>query len=220
MKNARLNWRAAVTAAITIPVITALAITAIMLGPTDIHEESAWTEPLETAGIRTETDGAPRVVTEFGDFQCSYCAQFAQQVLPNLRRDLPADGSIRFEYRHYPFLSQASTMAAEASECARDQGAFTGYHDGLFNLTATRQALSEENLLETARQMDLELTEFITCTEQRTHRGRVQADKEFGKQMGVQGTPTIILNGQKLNWTDYPNLINAIRGPAAGGETY
>ena len=220
MKNARMNWRAAVTAAVVVPIITGLAITAIMLGPKDTQEE--WTKPPGAAGIRQES-GAPQgtqIITEFGDFQCPYCAQFAQQILPNLRRDLPDDGSVRFEYRHYPFLSPASTNAAEASECARDQDRFTEYHDRLYDLTATRQELSRENLLETARKMNLDMTRFGICTEQRTHQARVQADKEYGRQLGVQGTPTLVMNGQKVDWTNYPNLLAHIRGQKPAGETY
>ena len=73
------------------------------------------------------------VIVEFGDFQCPYCARFALNTLPALRRDVLNDSAARFEYRHFPFLSPESTMAAEASECARDQGRFDAYHEGCTN---------------------------------------------------------------------------------------
>ena len=66
--------------------------------------------------------GEKPLLTEFGDFQCPHCANFALNILPALEHDLIEKGTIRFEYRHYPFLGPESFKAAEASECARDQG--------------------------------------------------------------------------------------------------
>ena len=66
--------------------------------------------------------GEKPLLTEFGDFQCPHCAGFALNILPALEHDLIETGTVRFEYRHYPFLGPESFAAAEASECARDQG--------------------------------------------------------------------------------------------------
>ena len=63
-------------------------------------------------------------------------------VLPALEHDLIGPGTVRFEYRHYPFLGPESFNAAEASECARDQERFREYHDELFQLTARGDELT------------------------------------------------------------------------------
>ena len=132
------------------------------------------------------------VIVEFADFQCGYCAQFALKTLPLLQRDIVDQGIARFEYRHFPFLSPESTTAAEASECARDQGMFMDYHNGVYDLLARREGMGPDNLRGVAEVLGLDLAEFDACARDRVHRERVQADKEYGRKLGVRGTPAFL----------------------------
>ena len=157
------------------------------------------------------------VIVEFGDFQCPYCARFALNTLSALRRDVLNDGAARFEYRHYPFLSPESTMAAEASECARDQGRFDAYHDGVYELLVKREGISAASLGEVAGRLGLDMAGYEACTRNRTHRERVEADKEYGRSLGVQGTPSLFIDGEQLDWYSYRNLVSQIREHANPG---
>ena len=212
MKN--ITWRGALTIAVAAPIITVILITALLMKPNSTQGQEVWTQPptVHQDTIRTDSNPMPEtIIIEFGDFQCHYCAQFAQQVLPALQHDVLRNGNIRFEYRHFPFLSPQSTLAAEASECARDQGLFTKYHDRIFLLTATGQGLSNDNLIQAARDTGLDLEQFIPCTQERRHQDRVQADRRYGEALGVRGTPTLAINGQLVSWTNYNQLLRKIR---------
>ena len=151
------------------------------------------------------------VIVEFADFQCGYCAQFALKTLPLLQRDIIDEGIARFEYRHFPFLSPESTTAAEASECARDQGMFMEYHNGVYDLLARREGMGAGNLRGVAEGLGLDLAEFDACTRERVHRERVEADKEYGRRLGVRGTPAFYINGETLDWYSYRSLVKGIK---------
>ena len=151
------------------------------------------------------------VIVEFADFQCGYCAQFALKTLPLLQRDIVDEGIARFEYRHFPFLSPESVMAAEASECARDQGMFMEYHNGVYDLLARREGMGPANLRGVAEGLGLDLTEFDACTRDRVHRERVAADKEYGRKLGVRGTPAFYIDGQVLDWYSYRSLVEGVK---------
>ncbi len=150
----------------------------------------------------------PPLLTEFGDFQCPYCAHFALAVMPALREEFINTELINFEYRHYPFLGEESVQAAEASECARDQGQFTQYHDSLYHglITGTTARIDSQALQEKARFLGMNLAQFQHCTEARTHKGRVQQDHAYGRSLRVEGTPTLFLNQEKVTWANYQDL--------------
>lgn len=151
------------------------------------------------------------VIVEFADFQCRYCAQFALKTLPLLQRDIVDEGIARFEYRHFPFLSPESTTAAEASECARDQGMFMEYHNGVYDLLARREGMGPDNLRGVAEGLGLELAEFDACTRDRVHRARVEADKEYGRKLGVRGTPAFYIDEEVLDWYSYRSLLKGVK---------
>lgn len=151
------------------------------------------------------------VIVEFADFQCGYCAQFALKTLPLLQRDIIDEGIARFEYRHFPFLSPESTTAAEASECARDQGMFMEYHNGVYDMLARREGMGAGNLRGVAEGLGLDLAEFDACTRERVHREKVEADKEYGRRLGVRGTPAFYIDGETLDWYSYRSLVEGIK---------
>ena len=159
------------------------------------------------------------LLTEFGDFQCPHCARFALIVLPALEQDLIGPGTVQFEYRHYPFLGPESFSAAEASECARDQGRFREYHDELFQLTARGDELTPENLTKIAGDLELDLARFNQCLENGEKQAQVLGDREYGTNLGVRGTPALFMEGQELRWRDYPSLRQRILEKAESKES-
>ena len=132
------------------------------VAPVDGEAIAQPTSPIRDFQPLGSGDGQPPILTEFGDFQCPYCARFAVGLMPDIKRDLVDTGMVSFDYRHYPFLGPESYMAAEASECARDQDQFQQYHDQLYLLIITQriQSISPESLEETARLISLNLNRF------------------------------------------------------------
>ena len=190
--------------------ILAVAITGILFSSILLINNPF--NPGTTPGDTLEAEpGEKPLLTEFGDFKCPHCANFALNILPALEHDLIETGTIRFEYRHYPFLGRESFDAAEASECARDQGEFNKYHLELYRLTSHGKSHTPELLRETAAEMDLDPTAFDQCLQSGVKRARVMEDREYGRTLGVRGTPTLFINGKTIHWHNYTDLREQVR---------
>lgn len=125
------------------------------------------------------------LIREFADFECPYCKQLAQQVLPQLKAQWISSGQARFSFRHLP-LTQIHPRAMSASlgaECAAEQGRFFDFHDALYarGLEVTQRA----------RELGLNETQFAQCLTSPAARDRVTADLQTAQQLAVQGTPTV-----------------------------
>jgi protein-disulfide isomerase len=179
----------------------------LSLRSNDITHDRADDHPLPTAidftlreANRQGDKNAPVTIVEFSDFQCGYCWQFYRLVEPELFKQYIATGQVTFVFKHLPALGQESIWAAEAAECAADQGKFWEYHDALFDhLTGEKDdTFSKDNLLKYARQLELDIDWFEPCLTNDQTLDRVQIDQYESEQAGVLGTPTFFINGQPL----------------------
>ena len=111
---------------------------------------------------RVQTDGrvegdpsAPIRIIAWEDFQCPFCGRFSTETEPLLREEFVDTGIASFEFRHLAFLGIESVRAAEASECANEQGFFWEYHDILFLRQGDENAgvYSDGNMKRFASQM-------------------------------------------------------------------
>jgi protein-disulfide isomerase len=92
-------------------------------------------------------EDAPVTIIEFADYQCPYCERFYTQTFPQIIQNY--GDRVRFVFRDFPLTSmhEYALKAAEASECADEQGKFWEYHDLLFvNQAALTQQLQTEGL--------------------------------------------------------------------------
>lgn len=129
----------------------------------------------------------------FEDFQCPYC-QAEQAVLKQLLEFYPND--IHFAYKHFPSASHAAAQsAAEASLCAQEQDKFWPFHDLLFQY---QENLGSERLVTLAQEAGLNLTSWQQCLATNKYRYQVLQDYSEAQELGLAGTPTFFLNGQKL----------------------
>ena len=133
------------------------------------------------------------VLVEFGDFECPYCAQ-AHRVVKELRQLYP--NQLRVEYRHFPLEQHTRAKpAAIASECANQQGMFWEYHDYLYE---NPRALQDSDLTSYAKKAKLDLDKFKSCLTSNRAAKAVMRDTEIAQNLGVDGTPSIYINGIKL----------------------
>jgi protein-disulfide isomerase len=140
---------------------------------------------------------APIQVEEFSDYLCSHCRSFALDQEPGIVRDYVATGQVHFTYIPFSFMAPESARAAEASYCAADQGKFWEYHDIIFeNVGVTDQAVADARLIQYAEALDLDVEAFRSCFTGNTYRDLVQQDVLYGRQAGITGTPTFLVNGR------------------------
>ena len=144
--------------------------------------------------------GAKITIVEFSDFQCPFCGRYQQAVHPQLLKQYVETGQVNFVYKHSAFLGQESVWAAQAAECAADQGKFWEYHDLLFSRQngENQGAFNKDKLIGFAKEMGLDMAKFEPCLTNDETLARVQADTQEGQAAGVRGTPTFFINGQPL----------------------
>jgi protein-disulfide isomerase len=137
---------------------------------------------------------APIELIEFADFQCPFCLQAS----PTVTRVLETYGDrIRFVYRNYPLANHPQARpAAEAAQCANEQGQFWPYHDRLFGEPGK---LSDADLKQAAATLGLDAAKFNTCVDQHKYRAVVDTDAQAGTDAGVTGTPAFFINGRLLS---------------------
>jgi len=139
--------------------------------------------------------GAPVEIVEFSDFQCPFCGRVA----PTLNRVRETFGDqVKFVFRDFPLTSihPQAHQAAEAAECASEQGKFWEYHDVLF---ANQRALGTSDLKRHATTIGLDAEAFAGCLDSGRTRPRVEADLAAAQALGLQATPAFFINGRFLS---------------------
>ncbi|MCS7206509.1 MAG: DsbA family protein [Dehalococcoidia bacterium] len=139
-------------------------------------------------------------LTVFFDFQCPYCGQFARESEPKLRQEYIQRGLVNLRAVHFPILGNESWLAAQATECAREQGRFWEYYDALFHKQAgeNRGTYSPRNLKAWAREVGLDGAQFDACLDSGRTLSKVEQDFQEGRRLGVNSTPTFIVDGQMI----------------------
>lgn len=169
-------------------------------GQMDGDEEGATDTPASASDDASDDpawgpDDASVVIEEFADFQCPYCGQFALETLPSLREAY--GDKVKFIYRDFPLSSihEDAQKAAEAGQCAQEQGLFWEYHNILFQNT---DALSEDDLRGYAETVGADVDEFNECLDSDRNTWEVLLDTRDGSEAGVSGTPAFVINGLLL----------------------
>lgn len=137
---------------------------------------------------------APIELIEFADFQCPYCVA----ATPTVKRVLDSYGDrIRFVFRNFPLENHPNARpAAEAAQCANEQGQFWAYHDRLLGEPGK---LSDADLKQTAAALGMDSSRFNRCVDEHKYRSVVDADAQAGSRAGVTGTPAFFINGRLLS---------------------
>ncbi|KIF03770.1 DSBA oxidoreductase [Streptomyces sp. RSD-27] len=142
---------------------------------------------------------APVVLIEYSDFKCGYCAKFARDTEPELVKKYVEDGTLRIEWRNFPIFGAESEAAAKAAWAAGQQDRFTAFHAAAYAEGAKAKGFGEERLVELAREAgvpDLERFKADMTGEQAA--AALRRDREEGYRIGVQSTPSFLVNGRPL----------------------
>ena len=154
----------------------------------------------------TPVDNSPRasmgnknasiVIEEFSDFECPACGIVSPQLETIVGKYLD---KVRFDYYHYPLsYHKYAFKAAEASECANDQGKFWEFSKLAF---ANQKNLTEDNLKKFASNLKLDTTKFNTCLDSGQKKGKIKNDMKEGNNRSLGGTPSIYVNKKLIPFT-------------------
>lgn len=158
--------------------------------------------PVPRYMANSNSEGNPNAavkIIEFSDFQCPYCLKFYKDVEPSIETDYVSTGKVFFTYRSMgQWIGSESAAAAAAVYCAADQNKFWEYHDILFaNQTGENIGdFTKKRLIAFGQSVGLDMNAFQSCINKNTYSSKVTQDYNDGIKAGVQGTPTIIINGK------------------------
>lgn len=140
---------------------------------------------------------APVVMVNYSEFQCPFCGKFARDTAPTLIEKYVADGTLRIEWRDFPYLGQESMTAALAGAAAAEQGKFWEFHDALFDqqLPPNSGNLDQEYVETKAAEVGLDVAAFRAAMDATVAERRVALDFREGQTIGVSGTPAFVING-------------------------
>ena len=168
-------------------------------------------DELERGGYSKGAETPKVRIVEFGDFQCPACGA-AFPVVKQILSEFP--NTVKVTYRHFPLNTPHpyAQKAAEASECANEQGKFWEMHDILFQ---NQRALTVPSLKQYATQLSLNQAQFDSCLDSGKFASKVGSDYSYGISIGVNSTPTFFINGQKYTGLTYDQFKSVLQGQGA-----
>jgi protein-disulfide isomerase len=174
-------------------------------------------------GISKGQANAPVVFMEFADFQCPACGDFARFSEPLLQEWID-NGTVRFVWYDFPLVQihPNAMLAARAGRCANEQEKFWPFHDYVFGQQGAWSASRDASdlFIDYAQQAGLDRGAFATCLRSNKYQKEVSESYELGNTLGVGGTPTLFVNGKKVEDTprtraEWDTLIRQEQGSAA-----
>jgi protein-disulfide isomerase len=181
-----------------------IAATVLVVAGIIILATRAASAPLQATnrvgeGAAWGPNDAPVTVVDYSDYGCSHCRDFALNQGKQLRDEYEATGKVRFEFKHLIIGGTPTRDAANASECAADQGRFWDYHDALFARQGTSANPFTKPLLKRyAAELGLDSARFDSCVDRNAHYDTVAASESEARSLGVNATPTFFINGKRV----------------------
>ena len=144
---------------------------------------------------------APITILEWGDYQCTFCFRFHESSFSIIQKEYIETGIVNLVFKDFPLNGPDSVLAAEASYCAEDQGKYWSYHDELYTNWAGERTgwITIDSLNQFAVTADLDIEKFNSCLDDHKYRQRVLDLEEFGREIGIDATPSfLIFNDEKI----------------------
>ena len=151
---------------------------------------------------------APVSISEFADFECPACAQFATLTEPDVRKRLADAGRVSFRFYDFPLEQHRnSVLASLSAACAADQNKFWEMHDRIFAGQDAWASRPDESLgaanrrasrlfASYAKEIGLDQSAWSACVEEQRHLERIRANRQLGIQRQVRSTPTFVVGNQ------------------------
>lgn len=139
---------------------------------------------------------APVTIVEYVDYNCPYCAQFANVIFPRLKKKLIETGKVYFQIRHFPIKTDSFSSLAKANavECAARFDSFRDYRKSVYKIHP-RQGVRA--LLGLAKTYDFDsFIQFESCVKTGDRLETVRREKRLGEKQGIRAIPSFVINGR------------------------
>lgn len=145
----------------------------------------------------TGSADAPVTIVEWSDFECPFCARFYEQTYKQIEKEYVDTGKVKLVFRDFPLGFHANAQkAAEAAECAGEQGKFWEMHNVLFEKGVDGGASTFKKY---AKELSLNSAEFDECLDSGRMASEIKKDMRDGAAAGITGTPGFIINGRLVS---------------------
>ncbi|MBD3388349.1 MAG: thioredoxin domain-containing protein [Candidatus Altiarchaeales archaeon] len=200
---------------VVIAVLFAVAAYAL-LQPSETPPAEGVQSPPNAVVASDSGGGGLLQVVVYSDFKCPYCARAATTV-NQIREEY--EGRIEVVFRQFPLsFHRGADKAAEAAECARDQGMFWEYHDMLFERHGSGYDVGDSDVLKSiASDLGLARLQFNRCLDSSSKESLVESHISEGRSRGVSGTPTFFIGGQKVVGAQPMSAFREVIGSELGG---
>jgi protein-disulfide isomerase len=163
---------------------------------------------------------APVTVIEYASWSCPHCRNFEMKVFPRFKRAFIDTGKVRYVVREFP-IGHASGTAALVNNCAPKGKYFILFHDFLADQADwVSQEVRLDAIYGVARRVGMSRAAFDKCLANQPMIAALKAVKERGRQLGIIGTPTFFINGQKaqgeITFEQLKAMIESKAPPPAG----
>jgi len=144
---------------------------------------------------------AKLTLVEFTDYQCPFCSRHYRDTMPQIVDEYVKSGKVKYVLREFPLESihPMAFKAAEAAQCAGEQGKYWEMHDRLF---ANQNALAPAQLPGHAEAVGVNADQFKSCLESGKYATKVRKDLNDAQKAGATGTPTFFIGRTDPNGTD------------------
>ncbi|HDH04124.1 MAG TPA: hypothetical protein ENG75_02150 [Nitrospirae bacterium] len=160
--------------------------------------------PVGSSAVKGKKD-APVTIVEFSDFQCPYCAGL-QSTLQQVLKAYP--DSVRLVLKDFPLsFHKYAKDAARAARAAGEQGKYWEMHDLIFE---NFKGLNSDIFKKFAEKLNLDLNKFMADYKSGKYDNLIQQDINLGKSLGVTGTPTLFVNGKRMQRRSFDDFKAAI----------
>jgi protein-disulfide isomerase len=176
-----------ISSALLTAVVLLTGCAAAPTGPASAEQPLRDDAPFNVIG----REDAPVTIIEFTDLQCPYCARYANQTWPRLKREYVDTGKLRYTSRDLPLPTHDFALpAAVASRCAGEQGRFWEYREALF---ASQSLLGTEPYGRIASGLGLDVERLEACRIDGRQEANVRADLALATRQGIDSTPTFVI---------------------------
>ncbi len=174
--------------------------------------------PVSEGYLRGKAD-APVSIAEFGDFECPLCGSFANITEPDVRTRIADAGLASFRFYDFPLPMHANALSAHlAAACADHQGKFWEMHDAIFQGQTEWNGQATMNprkvLQGYVKTLGLDEAAWNACFDSQTDVARIEAHKKKGQDLGVNSTPTFIIDGvmyaQTFTYDELKKLVDSL----------
>jgi len=153
-------------------------------------------------------DDAPVTVVEFADYQCPFCRKFHAETFAEIKKNYIDTGKVRYVSRDLPLdFHPNAPGAAVAARCAGEQHKFWEMRD---LMVVNAADLSPDSLLKYGQQINLDMTAFSACLNDKKYTATIQKDVADAGTLGISGTPSFVIGKTAKNQIDGVRIVGAV----------